>query len=139
MPVSMATTKIAAGSKPAPKATIAGPGQKPARPQPVPNTRLPPINRASTSRRCGSLSAPPRKSRCPLARESEGEEADKDCSRHHEGERRVPAAGHIQEADHFPGIRHAGDKEAQPEDQAPRRKRSGCPCVPDEEYGGHAG
>ncbi len=47
MPASMAATKTAALSSPMPSATSPGPGQKPATPQPTPNTMLPPTSRRS--------------------------------------------------------------------------------------------
>lgn len=48
MPASMAATKPTAFGTPAPSATNAGPGQKPASPQPMPNTALPSTSRAVT-------------------------------------------------------------------------------------------
>ncbi|KQP94061.1 hypothetical protein ASF60_13170 [Methylobacterium sp. Leaf113] len=44
MPTSMAATKTATGRAPVDRAATAGPGQRPDRPQPIPNRAAPPIS-----------------------------------------------------------------------------------------------
>jgi hypothetical protein len=40
---------------------------------------------------------------------------DRDCAGHHESQRRVPSPEDIEEAEYFPGVRHARDQEADAE------------------------
>ena len=49
---------------------------------------------------------------------AEGEEAHRDGAAHDEGERRVPGAGQVQEADHLAGVGHAGNHQAPAEEKA---------------------
>src|SRR5216110_889702 len=59
MPASIAATNASALILPAPSATSAGPGQKPASPQPTPNARLPSTSLASIPRAVGSAIGAP--------------------------------------------------------------------------------
>jgi hypothetical protein len=77
MPTTKAATKIAALNSPEAMDTRAGPGQKPARPQPAPNT-LP-----STSRRSICVAE---EAGDALFRQREGKETHRDRARHHESQ-----------------------------------------------------
>ena len=118
IPASMAATKIRACGIPAAAATSAGPGQKPASPQPTPNARLP---ARQTQVHLGggrpmqgfagqAETAPPQGSEAHACRQ--------DRTGHHEGQRRVPEAGQVQKAQHPSGVRQAGDEQAESKHQA---------------------
>ena len=62
---------------------------------------------------CGAEKAPG----AALA-EGERDRADRDRPRHHEGERRVPPAREVEEADDLAGIGHPGQEQPQPEQQS---------------------
>lgn len=62
IPVSIAAVKTSASLSPIPSATRPGPGQKPARPQLTPNSRLPNARR-SIARAFGHLTGSPRRDR----------------------------------------------------------------------------
>src|SRR5690606_11821576 len=66
IPASIARVKTAAFSSPAPRATSAGPGQNPARPQPMPKPRLPSTRGRSMSRRVGTCRGAPSRDRARL-------------------------------------------------------------------------
>src|SRR5712675_205105 len=56
-------------------------------------------------------------------RESTG--GDRDRARHDERERRIPGAGEVEKAEHLRRVRHPGNEEPQPEDQARREGSRG--------------
>ncbi len=61
---------------------------------------------------------PPRMDTVRRLASTECDHADGDGTGHDEGQGRVPGAGEVEEAEHLGRIGHAGDDEAEPEDQA---------------------
>jgi hypothetical protein len=76
----------------------------------MPNTTLPLTRRRQLQRAAEEGAAAP-------AGEREGEGADHDRAAHDEGERRIPAPGQVEEADHLARVGHAGQDQADAEHQ----------------------
>jgi hypothetical protein len=96
MPASMAATKTAALTSP----------QAAEHQAPVDLVRL------------GQVQGTAQKAGGALAGQREGEEAHGDGAAHDEGERGIPVAEQVQEAEHLAGVGHAGEQQAQAEQQA---------------------
>ena len=104
MPKSMEMTKIRAGAMPADRVTIAGPGQMPASPHPVPNRILPATRRLSIRVAAGSSTGLP---------SSEGDGAG-----HDECQRGIPVSGKVQKVQDFDRVGHTGKDQPGAKDQS---------------------
>jgi hypothetical protein len=121
MPPTIAATKsIVCGSK-KPRLTIAGPGQTPEIPQPIPKIAAPIRSVLSTaSERRSAIVSP--KERCLTRRhEPKGDKADADRAGHNERKRRIPIASNVEKSLHLARVRHAGDFEPQTKQSAKQK------------------
>src|SRR3954452_7901593 len=123
MPTSLDTTKTSALTSPMPRATRPGPGQKPAMPQPMPKSTLPPIRRRSMCCATGSFMSRPRndfvRRRAPAnaTRPTAMAPAITNAS---EG---APAARKVQKTKHLGRIGHPRNDQPEPENRT--RQKSG--------------
>ena len=117
MPASIATTNTRPLPLPPTSAVTAGPGHRPTRPQPIPNSVVPTNRRASSGRSsgirsAGATSGGPAGECQPVDRAERRGRAS-----HHDEQRGIPRAGDVEEGEHDAWIGHPRDRQARAEEE----------------------